>query len=194
LRDAENDVTAACAIRDFPDAGDPLARWTVSVADGSGPLTTRAAGVSTLAAGLWLIGVGLWARRDVRHGLERERITTTSDATRPGAPVTDAVAARSMAEVIRDKTLASTGGKTYGETAAYVDAGGHPTGDRESAAKDPLTGEPLENPEHALWIQSTALQTALMEAYLAQRLAELTVGLGAVFVGVGAGLAAAARR
>ena len=64
----------------------------------------------------------------------------------------------------------------------------------ESAAKDPLTGEPLENPEHGLWLQSTALQTALMEAYLAQRLAELTVGLGAVFVGVGAGLAAAAPR
>ena len=166
----------------------------LSVADGNGPLTTRAAGVSTLAAGLWLIGVGVWARRDVRHGLERERIKSTPDATPGGAPVADAAAARSMAEVIRDTTLASTGGKTYGETAAYVDAEGHPTDDRESAAKDLLTGAPLENPEHALWIQSTALQTALMEAYLAQRLAELTVGLGAVFVGVGAGLAAAARR
>ena len=164
------------------------------MADGNRPLTTRAAGVSTLAAGLWLIGVGVWARRDVRHGLGRERIKSTSNAAPGGAPVADAAAARSMAEVIRDNTLASTGGKTYGETAAYVDAEGHPTDDRESAAKDLLTGAPLENPEHALWIQSTALQTALMEAYLAQRLAELTVGLGAVFVGVGAGLAAAARR
>jgi hypothetical protein len=197
LRDAENgdgERGLRRPIREFPDARDLPARWTVSVADGSGPLTTRAAGVSTLAAGLWLIGVGLWARRDVTHGLERERITTTSDATPPGTPVTDAAAARSMTEVIRDNTLASTGGKTYGETPPYVDAEGQPTADRELAARDALTGEPLENPEHALWIQSTALQTALMEAYLAQRLAELTVGLGAVFVGVGAGLAAAARR
>jgi hypothetical protein len=155
---------------------------------------TRLTGVSTLAAGLGLIGVGLWARRDVRHGLERERITSTPDATPPSSPVTDATAARSMAEVIRDNTLSATGGKTYGETAPYVDADGQPTDDRALAARDGRTGQPLESPHHALWIQSTALQTALMQAYLAQRLAELTIGLGVVFVGVGGGLAAAARR
>jgi hypothetical protein len=151
---------------------------------------TRAAGVSTLAAGLGLIGVGLWARRDVRRGLERERITSIPDST----PVIDAAAARSMAEVIRENTLTATGGKTYGETPAYVDAEGRPTPERAAAAADALTGNPVESPEHALWIQSTALQTALMQAYLAQRLAELTVGLGAIFVGVGGGLAATARR
>ena len=50
------------------------------------------------------------------------------------------------------------------------------------------------NPAHALWDQATTLQTALMQAYLAQRLAELTAGLGATFVAVGAGLTAASRR
>jgi hypothetical protein len=34
----------------------------------------------------------------------------------------------------------------------------------------------------------------LIQAYLARRLAELTTGLGAVLVGVGAGLAAVPRR
>jgi hypothetical protein len=159
-----------------------------------GACTTRAAGASTLAAGLGLVGLGLWARRDVRRGLERERIVSTPASRPPGAPVADAAAARSLAEVIRETTLSSTGGMTYGETPSYLDAEGRPTGDRSLAALDPVTGEPVRNPAQALWLQSTTLQTALMQAYLAQRLAELSVGLGAVLVGVGAGLAAVPRR
>jgi hypothetical protein len=156
--------------------------------------TTRTAGAATLTAGLGLLGVGLWARADVKRALARERIVSTPSAKPSSTLVTGAGAARSMAEVIRDNTLASTGGKTYGEVPPYVDAEGHPTGDKDRAATDPLTGEALESPEHALWVQSTALQTALMQAYLAQRLAELTAGLGAIFVGIGAGLAAASSR
>lgn len=159
-----------------------------------GACTTRAAGASTLAVGLGLVGLGLWARRDVRRGLEGERIVSTPGSKPPGAPVDDATAARSLAEVIRETTLSSTGGMTYGETPSYLDAEGRPTGDRSLAALDPVTGEPVQNPAQALWLQSTTLQTALMQAYLAQRLAELSVGLGAVLVGVGAGLAAVPRR
>jgi hypothetical protein len=159
-----------------------------------GACTTKAAGVSTLTAGLGLVGLGLWARRDVRRGLERERIVSTPTSKPPSAPVLDAAAARSLAEVVRDATLSSTDGMTYGETPSYVDAEGRPTGDRSLAALDPVTGEPVQNPAQALWLQSTTLQTALMQAYLAQRLAELTVGLGVVLVGVGAGLAAVPHR
>ena len=153
-----------------------------------GACTTRTAGVSTIAAGLGLVGLGLWARRDVRRGLTRERIVAPHDV-----PVRDAAAARSLAEVIREATLSSTGGTTYGETPGYVDAEGRATAEEAFAATDPLTGAPVENPHVALWIKSTALQTALMQAYLAQRLAELAAGLGVVLVGVGAGLAAAPR-
>ncbi|HET6601136.1 MAG TPA: hypothetical protein VFG57_04170 [Gaiella sp.] len=159
-----------------------------------GACTTRAAGVSTLAAGFGLVGLGLWARRDVRRGLERERIVSTPGSMPPSAPVVDAAAARSLAEVIRDATLSSTGGTTYGDTPSYVDAEGRPTPDRKLAALDPVTRKPVQNPAQALWLQSTTLQTALMQAYLAQRVAELTVGLGAVLVGVGTGLAAVPRR
>ncbi|HEX6724656.1 MAG TPA: hypothetical protein VF073_05375 [Gaiella sp.] len=151
--------------------------------------TTRTAGVSTIAAGVGLVGLGLWARRDVRRGLARERIVAPSDA-----PVVDAAAARSLAETIREATLSSTGGATYGQTPGYVDGEGRPTADRALAATDTLTGAPVENPDVALWVKSTALQTALMQAYLAQRVAELTAGLGVVLVGVGAGLAAVPRR
>ena len=154
-----------------------------------GACTTRTFGVSTIAAGFGLVGLGLWARRDVRRGLARERIVAP-----PDTPVVDAAAARSLAEVIREATLSSTGGTTYGETPGYVDAEGNPTADGALAATDALTGAPVENPQVALWVKSTALQTALMQAYLAQRLAELTAALGAVLVGVGAGLAAVPRR
>ena len=156
--------------------------------------TTGVAGAWTLAAGVGLIAVGLWGRLDVRRGLACERIVPAPDAKPPHRPVTTPAAARSMAEVISENTLSATSGRTYGETAAYVDEHGSPTSDRALAAKDAVTGAPVESPEHALWIQSTALQTALMEAYLAARLAELTVALGATFVGIGAGLVSAARR
>ena len=163
------------------------------MARGCRACTTRTAGLSTVAVGVWLLGVGLWARADVRRSLARERIVSTDD-TRSGQPVRDAAAAQSLVEVIRGNTLSATEGRTYGETPSYVDAEGRPTTDRTLAAIDAVTGEPVENPEHALWVQATTLQTALMQAYLAQRLAEVTAGLGATFVAVGAGLTAASRR
>jgi hypothetical protein len=128
--------------------------------------------------------------------LSRERIVSTSDAKPPNAPVRTAAAARSMAEVIRSATLSATGGRTYAETEEFVDGNGNATSDAASASKDDRTGQPLENPEHALWLQSMTLQTALMQAYLSARLADLTVGLGVALVAGGAGitLAAAAQR
>jgi hypothetical protein len=82
--------------------------------------------------------------------------------------VTSGTAARSLAEQIRESTIASAGGRTYAET----DDG---------------------EPEHTLWLQSTTLQTALVQAYMGSRVAELTMGLGAAFVVAGAGLSAAGR-
>jgi len=154
-----------------------------------GACTTRTAGVSTIVTGLGLVGLGLWARRDVHHGLAQERTVAPTDA-----PVVDAGAARSLAEVIREGTLSSTRGTPYGEAPGYVEAGVRPTADNALAATDTLTGAPVEDPHMALWVESTALQTTLIQAYLARRLAELTTGLGAVLVGVGAGLAAVPRR
>jgi hypothetical protein len=94
-----------------------------------------------------------------------------------------------MAELIRGNTVEATGGRTYVEIDPYVDAEGDTTPDAARAAKDERTGGPIESPEHALWIQSTTLQTALMQAYTAFRLSELTVALGASFVAVGIALA-----
>jgi hypothetical protein len=154
------------------------------------PLLT-ATGATVALAGIGFLGTGVWARREVARALTREHIAGASSQS---GVVTSAGAAREMAERIRQNTLKATGGRTYAELDAYVGPHGIPTADAEDAARDTLTGEPAENPEHALWIQSTTLQTALMHAYTAFRVSELTIGLGATFVAGGVGLAAAGRR
>jgi hypothetical protein len=152
-----------------------------------------AAGVAVGLGGLGLIAVGLWARRDVRRTLARERIVSTADARTPNAPVVNAGAARELAEIIRAITLKAAGGHTYAETPEYIDADRAPTSDESRAMRDERTGLPVENPDHDLWIQATTLQTALMQAYMAFRLADLMMALGAAFVAIGGGLAAAGR-
>ena len=162
----------------------------IASADSGGSPLLTATGAAVGLAGLVFVGVGLWARREAARALAQERISSPLDETQ----VTSGAGARSLAEFIRRNTLEATGGRTYAEVDAYLDAHGRPTPDSAVAVKDELTGRPVENPDHDLWIQSTTLQSALMQAYMASRLAELTVALGAAFVAVGAGLASAGRR
>jgi hypothetical protein len=149
-----------------------------------------AAGAVVGVNGLGFIGLGLWGLRQTRRGLTREHI-----AGPPGVgSVCTAGRARAMAEYIRQSTLEATGGRTYAQTAPYVDAAGTPTASQDEAAKDVQTGQPVESPDHDLWIQSTTLQTALMQAYMAFRLAESTMAIGSALVLAGIGLVAAGRR
>lgn len=139
-------------------------------------------------AGLVIAGVGVWARRDVKRGLAREHIVG------PGGAVTSAASARSLAEMIREQTLEATGGRTYAETGTYLAADGSATSDAAAATVDQTTGKPVPNPDVALWVQSTTLQTALMQAYMAFRLSDLMLGLGGTLALAGAGIAVASRR
>lgn len=149
----------------------------------------RWSGVGTALTGVGLVAVGLWARREVTTTLARERIDSSGA---DGAPLRCGAAARSLAESIRQTALDSADGRTYAETEPYLDPDGNPTSDREGALLDERTGEPVENPQHALWLQATTLQTALMQAYMGSRIAELTIGLGAALVAAGTGVTAAA--
>jgi hypothetical protein len=130
----------------------------------------------------------------VRRALAQERITGTGDMRPPNAPVTSAPAARALAEVIRRQTVRATGGRTYSETDQFLSREGGCTSDPSVALTDDRTGRPVTNPDYELWIRSTTLQSALMQAYLAFRLADLTTALGGALLAAGAGVAAAARR
>jgi hypothetical protein len=150
-----------------------------------------AAGGGAALAGAGIAGVGVWAHRESRRTLARERIVVDDSGAR--RLVDGPRAARALAAMIRDGTLESTQGRTYAETAEYLAADGTPTSDAAAALEDPLTGTPVRNPEADLWVRSTSLQTALNQAYLAFRLADLMVGVGLALVATGVGLAAAAR-
>jgi hypothetical protein len=143
----------------------PTAARTVSDVDSK----MRASGVSAGGAmialtGLGFIAAGVWGRREVRASLARERIANVAGQE----TVTTGTAARALAETIRSSTLSATGGHTYAE----IETDG--------------------SPDQVLWLQSMTLQTALMQAYMGTKVAELTAALGLVFVGLGAGLAASA--
>lgn len=152
-------------------------------------LLGRWSGVGTALAGAGLVSVGLWGRREVRATLARERIVGPENVG-----ITCGTSARSLAESIRRSTLELVDGRTYAETAPYLDRNGNPTSQREDALLDERTGAPVPNPQVTLWLQSTTLQTALMQAYMAARIAELTIGLGAALVAAGTGVTAVAGR
>lgn len=148
-----------------------------------------AAGAGVVVAGLGLLGLGAWARREVRAGLARERITDPG-----GRSVTDASSARALAETIRAQTLESAGGKTYAEVGEYLAEDGSSTSDPTQARTDDVTGAPVKNPEVELWIRATTLQSALMQAYLAFRISDLMLAVGGALTLSGAGIVAGARR
>lgn len=151
------------------------------------------AGPAVALVGLGVACAGVWARRDVRRALARERIEPIGSAD-GGEVISTPAGARALAEFIRGSVLESTHGSTYAEVDAYLDAEGRPTADAVTAARDPNTGRPLENPDHALWLEATTLQTALMQAYVAFRLAELTIAVGASLALAGVAIGSLGRR
>ena len=62
--------------------------------------------------------------------------------------------------------LEATEGQTYSQMGRFLDAKGNPTSDEALAAKDPTTGQPVENGLRNIWVTETALTTALNTAYL----------------------------
>ena len=154
---------------------------------------TAAVGLGLGAVGAAMIGVGAKARRDVRDALSREQITAVGGMAHPGAPGRSPATRGSLAEVIRSATIEAAGGLTYSETPPFLDSGGQPTADAERALNDQHTGQPVQNPSYELWIRSTTLQSALMQAYVGFRVAEFTAAVGAAFALAGLGLAVAGR-
>jgi hypothetical protein len=118
-------------------------------------------GVVLMGAGVFMVLAGRGAHDDVRDALADERIITAEDAEIPLAEVDSASEAKAQADVIREHILETTGGKTYAEL------------DRS-------------DPNRALYLNSVTLRTALMESYLAFKVADLVVGIGVIVVLLGA--------
>lgn len=107
------------------------------------------------ASGIYMIGEARSAHDEVRDALAAEKIITAEDAEIPLVPVDTAAEAKAQADIIQTHALKITEGKTYSEL------------DRS-------------DPRRNTYLQAVTLRTALMESYLAFKVAELVQGVGAI--------------
>jgi hypothetical protein len=107
-----------------------------------------------------------------------------------GEPVETGSQALAFAEIMREHTLASTGGLTYAEMGQYQSAEdpADPVGtnDEAAAAKD-ANGQPIPNGARDIWVTETALTTALNVGYMGEMLAifSIVIGIALLLAGIG---------
>jgi hypothetical protein len=98
--------------------------------------------------------------------------------------------ARCFAQYMRIHALEATGGLSYAQMGRFQSAAkpDDPAGtsDEAAAAKDE-SGEPISNGARNLWINETALATALNVSYMAEQLAifAIVVGIALLLAGIG---------
>jgi hypothetical protein len=146
-----------------------------------------AASVILIAFGIGAVVVGFSGRDRVQTDLAREQIVGTPDSTIPGQLVDTGSEAQAFAKVMRKHTLEATGGQTYAQMGRFLDENGKPTSDESKAATDPKTGQPVENGLRNMWVNETALTTALNTAYFAESVATFAIVMGFALLLTGIG-------
>jgi hypothetical protein len=146
-----------------------------------------AASIVLIAFGIGAIYMGIDGRSTVRSDLAREQIVGTPDSTIPGQKVDTGSEAKAFADVMRKHTLEATGGQTYAQMGRYLDANGKPTDDEKAAAINPQTKKPVENGLRNMWVNETALTTALNTAYFAESVATFAIVMGVALLLAGLG-------
>jgi hypothetical protein len=161
------------------------------------------------------IVLGFNGRATVQDSLKQEQIVGTPDMTPAaisaeakqaglkgvtlpdkavaGQAIDNGSKARAFAGYMRIHALEATGGLTYAQMPRYATADGKGTNDPKAAQTSPK-GQPLDNPARQVWINETALATALNTSYMADRIAlfGIVVGIALLLTGVGFGVLAGA--
>ncbi|MGZ6645286.1 MAG: hypothetical protein ACXVFT_26055, partial [Solirubrobacteraceae bacterium] len=171
-----------------------------------------AASLVLIVFGIASIVIGTNGRSTVRDNLAAEKISGTPDMT-PKA-ITAAIAAaklqgvsapscsvagqavdtgsraRCFAQYMRIHALEATGGQVYAQMGRYLDSNGKPTDDEKAAAIDPKTKQPVANQARNLWVNETALATALNTSYFAENVAlfSIVMGVALLLCGIGFGV------
>jgi hypothetical protein len=105
-------------------------------------------------------------------------------------PIDTGAEARCFGQYMRVHALESTGGLTYAEMGRFqsADDPGDPAGtnDEAEAAMDEQ-GKPISNGQRNLWINETALSTALNVSYMAEQISlfGIVVGIALILTGIG---------
>jgi len=123
-----------------------------------------------------------------KAGLKNIALPTCSVADKT---VTSGARARCFAQYMRIHALEATGGLTYSQMPRYATADGKGTNDVAKAQKGP-GGQPVDNPKREVWINETALSTALNTSYMAEQIAlfGIVVGIALLLTGIGLGVLA----
>ena len=141
-----------------------------------------ASSLFAVGAGIIMIVGGAWAVLFTYENVAQEHIVTPKDASIPNVPVRGPLTLKSEADVIREHTLKTTGGKTYAEMPqqiAKLDDNGKPVLDME--------GKPVmvTNEARALWVTATALTTALHLGIITYLFSGLVILLGLISIWTG---------
>jgi hypothetical protein len=169
-----------------------------------------AAAVILVGFGIAAIVLGAQGRSTVKENLVEQKIVGTPDMT-PSAvkgeaakaglnvstlpiptcsvanqPINSGSRARCFAQYMNIHALEATGGQHYSQMPRYATADGQGTNDEAKALKAP-SGKPQENPARQVWIQETALATALNTSYMADEISlfGIVVGVALLLSGVG---------
>ena len=146
-----------------------------------------AASIVLIAFGIGAIYMGIEDAATSATTSPREQIVGTEDSTIPGQKVDTGAEAQAFADVMRKHTLEATGGQTYAQMGRFLDANGKPTNDEKAAAINPQTKKPVENGLRNMWVNETALTTALNTAYFAEQVATFAIVMGVALLLAGLG-------
>jgi hypothetical protein len=112
-----------------------------------------------------------------KAGLDTSKLTIPSCSV-ANKTVNSGSTARCFAQYMNIHALEATGGLHYSQMPRYASVNGEGTNVESKAVKD-AKGKPAENPARNVWIQETALSTALNTSYMATQ-----VGLFGIVVGI----------
>ena len=167
-----------------------------------------AAGIVLVAFGIAAIVLGTNGKSTVASSLKEQQIVGTPDMTpagikaeaqKAGLPatirlptcsvagvaVTNGDTARCFADYMRIHAYEATGGVPYAQMPRYATADGKGTNDAAKALQS--KGQPVANGARDVWIQETALTTALNMSYMAEQLGNfgIVVGVALLLAGFG---------
>jgi hypothetical protein len=150
------------------------------------PILLIVLGVGFIVGGGYAMYRGFDARDEVQAELVAQNIVTPDDASIPGVVVDDVDSARSMAAIIEEHALESTGGLTYAEMGRYMTPDGDPAGtNNEDEAVIGADGRPVSNPMRNVAFQASALRTSLFSSVMALEVSTLVIGIGALLLVLG---------